>query len=438
MLRVLIASVWLLLSCSNGSTREARSRSDSSTATAAGSSVVDDVARWLLANGSVLETVEPGHGFADLSAFGSMVGDARVVGLGEATHGNHEFQRLKHRLIEYLVSEKGFSIVAIEANQPECRAINEYVLHGKGDARTALEGIYFWSLNTEEMLALIEWMRAWNAEHEHKVQFAGFDMQRTEVARENVAAFVERVEPARARTILKMLASTEPSLAALADLAKRFDASQVPWTAATDPVAYATARHDLAILQQQAARRTESTVYGRFEARDRAMADNIEWLLAQQPREARMIVWAHNVHVALDLEIRRNMGHHVRKRLGGDYVAFGFLFGYGNVRALGDDVKRGSLEFSVERAGDDDITAPFALTRKSLLIADLRKLPAYGPVRDWFDLPQLGREVGALFSEIRTPRLMFLTTLYDAVIYIDHVTGTRPYGGGAIVHSVAK
>jgi erythromycin esterase len=421
MLRVMFVSAWLLASCSNASTPDPRRETSEGSASGSTTSVVDDVARWL--------TVESGHGFTDLSAFGDMVGDARVVGLGEATHGNREFQQLKHRLIEYLVSQKGFSIVAIEANQPECRAINEYVLHGTGSARAALDGIYFWSLNTEEMLALIEWMRRWNADpaHDRKVEFAGFDMQKTPVARDNVVAFVNRVERRRAGTILEpLLSSTEPSSAALADLAKRFDASQVAWTAATDSVAYATARHDLTILQQEAARRTEGTVFGRFEARDRDMADNIQWISSHQPGDVRMVVWAHNVHVALDIESRRNMGNHLRARLGDDYVAFGLLFGHGNVRALGDDIERGPLAFDIERPGDTDVTAPFALTRKQLLIADLRKLPASGSVRNWFDAPHLGRELGALYSEIRTPRLMMLTRLYDVVFYIDHVTSTRP------------
>jgi erythromycin esterase len=83
------------------------------------------------------------------------------------------------RVLEYLVVRQGFTVFAIEANQPECRAINDYVLHGTGDATTALRGIYLWTWNTEEMLAMIEWMRAWNADprHAHKVQFLGFDMQ---------------------------------------------------------------------------------------------------------------------------------------------------------------------------------------------------------------------------------------------------------------------
>ena len=111
----------------------------------------------------------------------ALVGQARVVALGEATHGTREFFQLKHRMLEFLVEEMGFRVFAIEANWPECLAINDYVLHGEGDPEEALAGIYFWTWNTEEVLELIEWMRRYNADpaHEQKLKFYGVDMQYT-------------------------------------------------------------------------------------------------------------------------------------------------------------------------------------------------------------------------------------------------------------------
>jgi hypothetical protein len=118
--------------------------------------VVDHIARHAIP----LTTPEAGHGLADMEPIGTLIGDARVVALGEATHGTREFFQIKHRFLEYLVARQGFTVFAIEANQPECRAINDYVVNGKGNARDALDGIYFWTWNTEEVLAMIEWMRA--------------------------------------------------------------------------------------------------------------------------------------------------------------------------------------------------------------------------------------------------------------------------------------
>src|SRR5262249_23299687 len=101
----------------------------------------------------------------------------RIVSLGEATHGTREFFQLKHRLLEFCVAELGFTIFGIEASYPECLRVNDYVLRGTGNPAEALAGTRFWTWDTEEVLALIEWMRGWNATHARQVKFYGFDMQ---------------------------------------------------------------------------------------------------------------------------------------------------------------------------------------------------------------------------------------------------------------------
>ncbi|HKE13886.1 MAG TPA: erythromycin esterase family protein, partial [Kofleriaceae bacterium] len=139
----------------------------------------DEVVAWIRRSGIPLSGVEAGAGTADMAPLAASIGRARVVALGEATHGTREFFQMKHRMFEYLVSERGFTVFAIEANWPESLAVNRYVLTGEGDPKAALAGLYFWTWNTEEVLALIEWMRAWNADpaHARKVKFFGFDMQ---------------------------------------------------------------------------------------------------------------------------------------------------------------------------------------------------------------------------------------------------------------------
>ena len=104
---------------------------------------------------------------------------ARLVALGEATHGTREFFQLKHRMLEFLVSELGFTVFGIEATMPEAFDVNEFVLTGKGDPARALAGMYFWTWDTEEVLEMIRWMRNYNSDprHEKKVKFYGFDAQ---------------------------------------------------------------------------------------------------------------------------------------------------------------------------------------------------------------------------------------------------------------------
>src|ERR1043165_4376892 len=122
-----------------------------------------DPADWIRANAIRLNTTEAGHGFADMQALKPLIGNARIVSLGEATHGTREFFQLKHRMLEFLATEMGFTIFSIEANMPEAYRLNDYVLNGTGDPAALLRGMYFWTWNTEEVLDMIQWMRDFNA-----------------------------------------------------------------------------------------------------------------------------------------------------------------------------------------------------------------------------------------------------------------------------------
>ena len=154
-----------------------------------------DAARsWLKANAIRLSTVEAGHGFADMQPLKKIVGDARIVALGEATHGSREFFQLKHRMLEFLATEKGFTIFSIEANMPEAYRLNDYVLNGNGDPAKLIEGMYFWTWNTEEVLDMVLWMREFNKSGKGRVQFTGFDMQTPNVAAGIVSDFVAKVD----------------------------------------------------------------------------------------------------------------------------------------------------------------------------------------------------------------------------------------------------
>ncbi|MBV9211551.1 MAG: erythromycin esterase family protein, partial [Acidobacteria bacterium] len=146
--------------------------------------------KWLAANAIRLSTVEAGHGFDDMKPLKKLVGKARIVSLGEATHGTREFFQLKHRMLEFLVTQMGFNIFSIEANMPEAYRLNDYVLNGKGDPAELIHGMYFWTWDTQEVLDMVLWMREFNRSGKGRVQFTGFDMQTPDVAAEIVRDFV--------------------------------------------------------------------------------------------------------------------------------------------------------------------------------------------------------------------------------------------------------
>lgn len=150
---------------------------------------------WLSKHAIRLKTVEARHGFDDMQPLKKIVGDARIVSLGEATHGTREFFQLKHRMLEFLAVEKGFTIFSIEANMPEAYRLNDYVLNGTGDPAMLIKGMYFWTWSTEEVLDMVQWMREFNKSGKGRVQFTGFDMQTPDVAAGIASEFVARVDP---------------------------------------------------------------------------------------------------------------------------------------------------------------------------------------------------------------------------------------------------
>lgn len=155
---------------------------------------------WLKQHALAVKTVRAERGFEDLAGLAAMIGDARVVGLGEGTHGTREHFQMKHRLLEFLVEKMGFSIFAIEAGAPEAQELDAYVLGGAGDVERLIGGMYFGTWNTEEVRDMVEWMRRFNAAEKarnspRRVHFTGFDMQAGAVAIAKVREFLEAYEP---------------------------------------------------------------------------------------------------------------------------------------------------------------------------------------------------------------------------------------------------
>jgi hypothetical protein len=153
------------------------------------------VTEWVRGNAIRLTTTEAGHGFQDMEPLKKVVGNARIVSMGEATHGSREFFQLKHRMLEFLATEMGFTIFSIEANMPEAYKLNDFVLKGEGDPAKLIKGMYFWTWDTQEVLDMVRWMREFNKSGKGRVEFTGFDMQTPNVALGIVQDFVARVDP---------------------------------------------------------------------------------------------------------------------------------------------------------------------------------------------------------------------------------------------------
>src|SRR5262245_25942688 len=165
-----------------------------------------EVTSWLKSAASPLATLDPRADTSDLAPLRSIVGDARIVALGEATHGSHEFFAFKARAVEYLVRELGFTDFAMETDWTLALAANEWLEFGRGDLETALKSISgLW--RTEEYRALFQWLRAWNADNAHarKVRFHGLDMAASGPTARRLHAYLEKVDAEVAESVAPVI-----------------------------------------------------------------------------------------------------------------------------------------------------------------------------------------------------------------------------------------
>src|SRR6202035_1560711 len=407
----------------------------------------DEVVSWMRNQALPLVTTEAEQGFADMEPLKELIGSARIVAVGEATHGTREFFQLKHRLLEFLVSEMGFTVFGIEANWPESLAVDDYVVNGVGDPARALAGLYFWTWDTEEVLDMIRWMRRYNADprHEKKVHFQGFDMQFPRVAAGVVAAYLARVDPPYAHEVEGLLAplgdkGREPEKdpkkkaafqAGLAALLARCDEKKAEYSALSSAAEWTLVRQHANVLVQAL---SEETAVGSDPSalRDRAMAANVGWILDQQPPGTRMMLWAHNGHVNLanDGDFGQPMGKHLRQRFGDDYLALGFVCDQGSFQPIdwtaAERQAKVLAEFTLGPSPPAGVGAAFARTGLPLFVLDLRRLPP-GPVASWFSSLHPMRETGAVFtSEAGMTPPTTLTDRFDAVIFVGKTTRARP------------
>lgn len=402
------------------------------------------VVSWLRSRAIPFNTSQAGGPYQDLLPVKALVGDARIVSLGEATHGTREFFEMKHRMLEFLVREMGFDVFAIEAEWAEANRINEYVLTGRGNPHTRLTGLYFWTWRTQEVLDLIEWMRRYNADpaNPRKVSFVGVDAQFPTLAMDTTLAYLRRVDPGGAALAAERYAcfrpysnnsrgssaldySTLPAQqqqecrARVQSVHDYLTTSRARLEAASSPAehAFALQAARLAVQGEDVRSRRDSW------SRDRYMAENVGWWLNRAGTGSKMVIWAHNAHVSTAPEW---MGKHLRERFGQGVRIFGFSFYEGSFTAVNLD--GGPLgPYTLGPAPVGSYEHFFHAAGLPRFILDLRVSTAT-PATGWLAGPRLVQEVGCCHRPSVANwgvKTVSLPSLYDAVIHFESTTASR-------------
>jgi erythromycin esterase-like protein len=300
------------------------------------------------------------------------VGDARVVLLGEATHGTHEFYRHRAVITKRLIEEKGFTAVAVEADWPDAYRVNRWVQGADDDpdAERALAGFErfpTWMWRNADVLDFVGWLRAHNERAEQPTGFYGLDLYSLYRSIEAVVSYLERIDPpaaARARERYACLERFEESqaygyaaargltpscrqgvLRQLVDLQRAGEGHlRRDGIAAEDEQFYAEENARLVIDAEEYYRSMFTGPVSSWDLRDSHMAGTLLRLIAQRAERgpSRTIVWAHNSHVgdarrtSMGRRGEHNIGQLVRERFGLGAVLIGFTTCSGTVSAASD------------------------------------------------------------------------------------------------------
>jgi len=399
-------------------------------------------------------------GSVNLDPLLQRIGDAKIVLLGEATHGTSEFYRMRERISQALIARKGFRFVAIEGDWPDVARLDHYVRHFEYPPSewTAFARFPTWMWRNNEVRSFVDWLHAHNSGRklENRIAIYGLDLYSLYTSIRSVLKYLDEVDTDSAR------------------IARHRYGCLTPWQA--DPAtyghaaltgAYRTCEKEVVrvledILHKQsdyAARDGERFMdavqnarlvadaehyyrimyYGSrasWNLRDNHMFETLKTLLAFHGPEAKAIVWAHNSHVgdaaATEMSARGeyNIGHLCREKFGSGAYSIGFGTHSGTVAAASDwdgpmEVKAvlPALRQSYERLCHETGRPQFMLPLGG---------HSANEIRDRLAKPRLERAIGVIYRpETELASHYFQAVLpdqFDEYIWFDETRAVTPFG----------
>jgi erythromycin esterase-like protein len=402
----------------------------------------------------------------DDPAFGAMFdrfGDARVVLLGEASHGTSEFYRARAAISRRLIERHGFSIVAVEADWPDAATIDRYVRRREkreGEMR-AFERFPTWMWRNAEVDDFIRWLRRHNGarSYEQMAGYYGLDLYNLNASMRAVIDFLEKEDPEAAKIARRRYGCMEPwadnpatygrmaifegyarceipVMEMMRDLMKRnFEGLSAECDEWLDAAANARLVKNAEAYYRVMYEGAEES----WNLRDTHMFETLNQLLEAKGPDSKAIVWAHNSHIGnaahTDMGKRRgelNIGQLCKERFDVKARLIGFGTHTGTVAAADDwdmpmQVKRvrPSIEGSYERMSHDSEVSRFLL--------DLRAEEIGRDINEALMEPRLERFIGVIYrpeterwshySECVLPRQ------FDGWVWFDETEAVTPLPG---------
>ena len=434
--------------------RSADARFASTNSRAAVKTADGTVAKLIATSCEEFEAIEA----ANLESLLQRIGAARIVLLGEATHGTSEFYRMRARISRELIERKGFSFVAIEGDWPDAARIDHFVRHAEYAPSEWMAFARFpvWMWRNRDVRAFVDWLRAHNADIEpaKRVAFHGLDLYSLYNSIRSVLNYLDDIDPRSARIARQRYGcltpwQADPATYGHAALTGDFQTCEREVVSILTDLMHkqrAYAEHDgerfldavqNARLVANAERYYRTMYYGSrasWNLRDSHMFETLKTLLDFHGPKSRAIVWAHNSHVgdsaATEMSSRGefNIGQLCREEFGGEAYAIGFGTDHGTVAAASDwdgdmEVKavRPAVPDSYERLCHEAGVRRFLLHLRNPIAANL----AEGLSR-----PRLERAIGVIYrpeTELQSHYFQaVLPRQFDEYIWFDETQAVTP------------
>jgi erythromycin esterase len=374
--------------------------------------------------------------------------NARIVALGEATRNTKEFFQMKHRLFKYLVETHGFKAFGFETDFAESLYIDRYITTGEGDLRELMKTtMHFWIWKTEEILELFQWMKEYNMgkPKSRMIRYIGIDCQFTTYQDEWIYEYLKRVSP-------HYLEEIRPLVDRVTGMDKEdyIYMSQIQWDELSEQLQYLY--HDISLKESEFAAISGHEQFKFFlqmvrnlnqahtvlrhkytdnfdsHDRDAFMAENALWLANVWGNDEKIMLWAHNAHIAENPNFGHNgsMGFHLKNKLGTDYRKVGFSFSKGSFNAFRKDSFLSELgepgRFTVtESPVEDSINFIFHYAQYDQFIFVLKDTWKNSRLNNWLSESQAFLSIGADFTGNHDNHYnkLVLTRAFDVIIHFD-------------------
>lgn len=366
--------------------------------------------------------------------------DKTIIGLGEATHGTHEFFKLRCQFSKFLISELNYKTIAIEAGFQECADLNNYISYGFGDPKKLIRGLHQWFWQREEMLVFIEWLKKFNEgkDEDEKVQIYGFDMQWRSASVKSLISFLSQTNPrfydTQKSKLLKILdieneALDDSIFQAIEKIENNLIDDKIKYLSKSSKEQYDMVFQNIQILKQAELFLTDrNEVKLDYEKmRNKFMAGNLIWINKLKPKN-KIIIWAHNGHVSkgercgfLNIICEKAMGNILKSKFGNKYYPIGFEFNKGSFMAFYNrkdfkpvflnSASKNSLPYFLSKAKSDNCFIDFEL------LADTDQLG-----KKFLNSPIETHSIGTNYYKKRRYTKRKLSDHFEALIFIEHST----------------